>query len=110
MNKRIRKKHKPRFNLGLLYLSNFRKLENIIGHEIDHKIKRSMQNNIKREYRKEPKNSRMIEITRDVLERIMFASIEQSFYPMDYFENKSMEVSLNEQTNQEKENHSEKEA
>ena len=94
MNKRIRKKHKPRFNLGLLYLSNFSKLENIVGHKIDHKIKRAMQNNRKRECRKEPKNSQMIEITRDMLERILLGSIERSFYPMDYFENKSMEESL----------------
>ena len=107
MNKRIRKKHRPRFNLSLLDLSSFHKLENIVGHTIDHKIKRSMQNDTKRKYRKEPKNSQMIEITRDVLKRIMFASIEQSFYPMDYFENKSMEESLNEQTNQEKETNTE---
>lgn len=98
MNKRIKKKHLPRFNLGLLGL-NFTKLEERVGHKIDHKIKRSMVNRYKREYRKEPKNSQMIYTVRDMLDRIMDASINQSFYPMDHFENKSMEEYLDEQEN-----------
>lgn len=91
MNKRIRKKHKPRFNLRLLGLSFF-KLEQALGHGIDHKIKRALINRRLREYRREPKNTKMIEITTDIFEKMWMASIEQSFYPMDYFENKSQEV------------------
>ena len=93
MNKRIKKKHKPYFNLGLLG-SNFAKdvkLENDLGHKIDHKIHRSLINRRFREYRKEPKNTEMIEFTKDLLEKLWLASVEQSFHPMDYYENKSME-------------------
>jgi hypothetical protein len=34
----------------------------------------------------------MIELTTNMFEKMWMASIEQSFYPMDYFENKSQEV------------------
>lgn len=95
MNRRIKKKHKPRFNIGLLGFSFF-ELEQALGREIDHKIKRSLMNRRFREYRKEPKNSGMIDFTKDLLEKIWMASIEQSFYTMDYYENKSMEESINE--------------
>lgn len=91
MNKRIRKKHKPRFNLGLLGLS-FYELEKVLGHSIDHKIKRSLTNRRLCEYRREPKNTKMIELTTNMFEKMWMASIEQSFYPMDYFENRSQEV------------------
>lgn len=105
MNKRIKKKHMPRFNLGLLGSSFFKdmKLEQVLGHKIDHKIQRSLINRRFREYRKEPKNTEMIEFTKDLLEKIWLASIEQSFYPMDYYENKSMEESINEYKNNEEE-------
>lgn len=93
MNKRIRKKHKPRFNIRLLFLVfNFYELEKGLGHSIDYKIKRSLTNHRLREYRREPKNTKMIELTTDMFEKIWMTSIEQSFYPMDYFENKSQEV------------------
>lgn len=91
MNKRIRKKHNPRFNLRLLGFS-FYELEKVLGNSIDHKIKRSLTNCRLREYRREPKNTKMIELTTNMFEKMWMASIEQSFYPMDYFENKSQEV------------------
>ena len=95
MNKRIRKKHMPRFNLALLGF-NCVKLERIVGHEIDHKIKRSLINRRFREYRKEPKNTKMIELMDGMLEKMWITAVEQSFHPMDYYENKSMEDSINE--------------
>ena len=92
MNKRIRKKHNPRFNIRLLMeVYNFYELEKVLGHGIDHKIKRSLTNRRLREYRREPKNTKMIELTTNMFEKMWMASIEQSFYPMDYFENKSQE-------------------
>jgi hypothetical protein len=91
MNKRIRKKHTPRFNLRLLGFS-FYELEKALGHGIDHKIKRSLTNRRLRKYRREPKNTKMIELTTNMFEKMWMASIEQSFYQMDYFENKSQEV------------------
>ena len=91
MNKRIKKKHKSLFNLGVLGYSFF-ELEQVLEHDIDHKIKRSLTNRRYREHRKEPK----IELMADLLEKIWLASIEQSFYPMDYYENKSMEETSNE--------------
>lgn len=98
MNKRIKKKHTPRFNLGLLGFSFFKdaKLEQILGHKIDHKIQRSLINRRFREYRKEPKNTMMIDLTKYMFEKIWLTSVEQSFHPMDYYENKSMEESINE--------------
>lgn len=95
MNKRIRKKHMPRFNLALLGF-NCVKLEHVLGHKINHKIKRSLINRRVREYRKEPKNTKMIELTDSMLEKIWMVAVEQSFHPMDYYENKSMEDSINE--------------
>ena len=95
MNKRIKKKHMPRFNLGLLGFS-FYELEKALGHDIDHKIKRSLTNRRFREYRKKPKNTEMIKLITDMFEKIWLASVEQSFHPMDYYENKSMEDSINE--------------
>lgn len=102
MNKRIKKKHNPRFNLRLLGFSFF-ELEQALGHEIDHKIKRALINRRFREYRKEPKNTEMINFTKDILEKIWLTAVDQSFYPMDYYENKSMEDSINEQKNQKEE-------
>lgn len=101
-NKRIKKKHNPRFNLRLLGFS-FYELEKALGHEIDHKIKRALMNRRFREYRKEPKNTGMIDFTKDLLEKMWLASIEQSFHPMDYYENKSMEESINEYKDNEEE-------
>ena len=95
MNKRIKKKHMPRFNLRLLGFS-FYELEKALGHDIDHKIKRSLTNRRFREYRKKPKNTEMIKLITDMFEKIWLASVEQSFHPMDYYENKSMEDSINE--------------
>ena len=105
MNKRIKKKHKLCFNLGLIGSSYAKdmKLEKALGHKIDHKIQRSLINRRFREYCKEPKNTKMIEFTKDLLEKIWFASIEQSYHPMDYYENKSMEESINEYKNNEEE-------
>lgn len=81
MNKRIKKKRKPRFNLRLLGFSFF-ELEQVLGHEIDHKIKKSLANRRYREYRKELKNGEMVELTTSMLEEMWLASIKQSFYPM----------------------------
>ena len=94
MNKRIKKKHKPRFNLRMLGFSFF-ELEQTLGHDIDHKIKRSLTNRRYHESRKEPKNDEMNEFTSSMLEE-MTLLIDRSFYPMDYYENKSMEESSNE--------------
>lgn len=95
MNKRIKKKHKPRFNLGLLGLSFF-KLEQVLGHGIDHKIKRALINRRLRGYHKESKNTEMFDSTKDRLEKIWMASIKQSFNSMDYYENKPMGDGINE--------------
>lgn len=95
MNKRIRKKHMPRFNLALLGF-NCVKLERVVGRKIDHKIKRSLINRRFREYRKEPKNTEMIELMDGMLEKMWIIAVEQSFHPMGYYENKSMEDSINE--------------
>ena len=90
MNKRIKKKHKPRFNLRVLGYSFF-ELEQVLEHDIDHKIKRSLTNRRYREHRKEPKNTEMVEFTTSMLEEMMLL-IDKSFYPMmDYYENESME-------------------
>jgi hypothetical protein len=61
---------------------SFFELEQALGHEIDHKIKRSLANRRYREYRKEPKNGEMVELTTSMLEEMWLASIKQSFYPM----------------------------
>ena len=58
MNKRIKKKHKPRFNLRMLGFSFF-ELEQVLEHDIDHKIKRSLANRRYHEYRKEPRTTEM---------------------------------------------------
>ena len=90
MNKRIKKKRKPRFNLRVLGYSFF-ELERVLEHDIDHKIKRSLTNRRYREHRKEPKNTEMVEFTTSMLEEMMLL-IDKSFYPMmDHYENKSME-------------------
>lgn len=95
MNKRIKKKHTPRFNLRALGYSFF-ELEQVLEHDIDHKIKRSLTNRRCREHRKEPKNTEMVEFTTSMLEEMMLL-IDKSFYPMmDYYENESMEETSNE--------------
>ena len=95
MNKRIKKKHKPRFNLRVLGFSFF-ELERVLGHDIDHKIKRALTNRRYREHRKEPKTTEMAEFTTSMLEEMMLL-IDKSFYPMmDYYENESMEEISNE--------------
>lgn len=91
MNKRIKKKHMPRFSLRVLGFSFF-ELEQVLEHDIDHKIKRSLTNRRYREHRKEPKNSEMAEFTTNMLEEMMLL-IDKSFYPiMDYYENESEET------------------
>ena len=95
MNKRIKKKHKLRFNLRALGFSFF-ELEQVLGHDIDHKIKRALTNRRYRESRKEPRNNEMVEFTTSMLEEMMLL-IDKSFYPMmDYYENESMEEISNE--------------
>lgn len=90
MNKRIKKKHKLRFNLRVLGYSFF-ELERVLEHDIDHKIKRALTNRRYREHRKEPKNTEMVEFTTSMLEEMMLL-IDKSFYPMmDHYENESME-------------------
>ena len=90
MNKRIKKKRMPRFNLRVLGYSFF-ELEQTLGHNIDHKIKRSLTNRRYREHRKEPKTTEMVEFTTSMMEEMMLL-IDKSFYPMmDYYENESKE-------------------
>lgn len=90
MNKRIKKKHMPCFSLRVLGFSFF-ELEQVLEHDIDHKIKRSLTNRRYREHR--PKNSEMAEFTTNMLEEMMLL-IDKSFYPiMDYYENESEETS-----------------
>ena len=92
MNKRIKKKRKPRFNLRALGYSFF-ELERVLEHDIDHKIKRALTNRRYREHRKEPKNTEMVEFTTSMLEEMMLL-IDKSFYPMmDYYENELEETS-----------------
>lgn len=95
MNKRIKKKRMPRFNLRVIGYSFF-ELERVLEHDIDHKIKRSLSNRRYRESRKEPNNNEMVEFTTSMLEEMMLL-IDKSFYPMmDYYENESMEEISNE--------------
>ena len=95
MNKRIKKKHKPRFNLRELGYGFFG-LERVLEHDIDHKIKRALTNRRYRERQKRPKNTEMVEITTSMLEEMMLL-IDKSFYPMmDHYENESMEETDNE--------------
>jgi hypothetical protein len=69
-------------------------LERVLGHDIDHKIKRALTNRRYREHRKEPKNTKMVEFS--MLEEMMLL-IDKSFYPMmDHYENESMEETSNE--------------
>lgn len=75
MNKRIKKKHNPRFNFRLIVFSFF-ELEQTLGHDIDHKIKRSLINRRFREYRKEPKNTEMINFNGVLLEEMRMASYD----------------------------------
>lgn len=75
MNKRIKKKHNPRFNFRLIVFSFF-ELEQALGPNIDHKIKRSLINRRLRKYRKEPKNTEMIDFTGGLLEEIRMASYD----------------------------------
>lgn len=92
MKKRIKKKRKTLFNLRALGYSFFG-LEQVLEHDIDHKIKRALTNRRYREHRKEPKTTEMAEFTTSMLEEMMLL-IDKSFYPiMDYYENKSEETS-----------------
>lgn len=92
MNKRIKKKRMSRFNLRVLGFSFF-ELEQVLEHDIDHKIKRSLTNRRYHEHQKEPKNTEMAEFTTNMLEEMMLL-IDKSFYPiMDYYENESEETS-----------------
>ena len=92
MNKRIKKKRMPRFNLRVLGYSFF-ELEQVLGHDIDHKIKKALTNRRYRESRKEPNSTEMVEFTTSMLEEMMLL-IDKSFYPMmDYYENELEETS-----------------
>lgn len=92
MNKRIKKKRMPRFNLRVIGYSFF-ELEQVLEHDIDHKIKRSLTNRRYREHRKEPKTTEMAEFTTSMMEEMMLL-IDKSFYPMmDYYENELEEIS-----------------
>ena len=75
MNKRIKKKHNPRFNFRLIVFSFF-ELEQALGPDIDHKIKRSLINRRLRKYRKEPKNTEMINFNGVLLEEMRMASYD----------------------------------
>lgn len=90
MNKRIKKKRMPRFNLRVIGYSFF-ELERVLEHDIDHKIKRALTNRRYHEHRKEPNSTEMVEFTTSMLEEMMLL-IDKSFYPMmDHYENESME-------------------
>jgi hypothetical protein len=61
MNKLIRKKHNPYFSISsLMFVFNFYELEKVLGHSINHKIKRSLTNRRMRKYRKEKRNTCVI--------------------------------------------------
>ena len=47
-------------------------------------------------YKNRRKNKKHEEACKYVMNNIMLGVVEQSFHPMDYYENKSMEESINE--------------
>lgn len=108
MNKRIKKKHEPRFNMYMLCaMGVLHRCEIILGHKVAHKTERRLSNMIKRNWYKNRRNNKMLEDTFDTFEyivnNIMLGVVEQSFHPMDYYENKSMEESINEYKDNEEE-------
>lgn len=98
MNKRIREKHIPRFNMYMLRVyAVLRRFEIATGHKVEHKAERRLSNMMKRNWYKNRRNNKMLE---DAFEHtvndMLLGVVEQSFHPMDYYENKSMEDSINE--------------
>lgn len=105
MNKRIRQKHAPRFNMYMLCVMGIlHKCEIILGHKVEHKTERRLSNMMKRNWYKNRRNNKKHEEAFEyVMNNIMLGVVEQSFHPMDYYENKSMEESINEYKNNEEE-------
>ena len=105
MNKRIKKKHAPRCNMYMLcVMVVLHKLEIILGHKVEHKIERRLSNMMKRSWYKNRRNNKKHEEAFEyVMDNILLGVVEQSFYPMDYYENKSMEENINEYENNEEE-------
>lgn len=98
MNKRIKKKHMPRCNMYMLCVyAVLRRFEIIMGHKVEHKAERRLSNTMKRNWYKNRRNNKKHEDAfKYAMNNIMLGVVEQSFHPMDYYENKSMEESINE--------------
>lgn len=93
-NKRIKKKHTPRFSMYMMcVMYNLHKFELILGHKVEHKIARKLSNSMKRKcYKNLSNNKKHEEAFNNALDNFLLDVVEQSFHPMDYYENKSMEV------------------
>lgn len=98
MNKRIKKKHMPRFNMYMLCVMGIlHKYEIILGHKVEHKTERRLSNMMKRNWYKNRRNNKKHEDAfKYTMNDIMLGVVEQSFHPMDYYENKPMEDNINE--------------
>lgn len=102
MNKRIREKHMPRFNMYMLCVTHvLHKCEIILGHKVEHKTERRLSNMMKRNWYKNRRNNKKHEdafkyVMNNIQLGIVKRIVEQSLHPMDYYENKSMEENSNE--------------
>lgn len=96
MNKRIREKHMPRFNMYMLRVyAVLHRFEIILGHKVEHKTERRLSNMIKRNWYKNRRNTENYEDSfKDVINDIQLNVFEQLIHSMD--KNKSMEESINE--------------
>jgi hypothetical protein len=67
------------------------KCEIILGHKVEHKTERRISNMMKRNWYKNRRNNKMLEDAFEyTMNDILLGVVEQSFHPMDYYENKSM--------------------
>lgn len=96
MNKRIREKHIPRFNMYMLRVcAVLRRFEIAMGHKVEHKTERRLSNMMKRNWYKNRRNTENYEDSfKDVMNNIQLDVFEQLIHSID--ENKSMEDSINE--------------
>jgi hypothetical protein len=98
MNKRIKKKHMPRYNMYMLCVyAVLRRFEIAMGHKVEHKAERRLSNMMKRNWYKNRRNNKKHEDAfKYAMNNFLLGVVEQSLHPMDYYENKSMEENINE--------------
>ncbi|MBR5297761.1 MAG: hypothetical protein IKU29_07850 [Parabacteroides sp.] len=79
MNKRIKKKHAPRFSMYMLCVMGvLHKLEIILGHKVEHKIERRLSNMIRRNWYKNRRNTENYEDSfKDVMNNIQLDVFEK---------------------------------